>query len=114
MGRELIRQLTEDYALDEVLCIDNNESEMFFLEQQHSKDGKATFFIADVRDKIRMASLFKGVDAIFHAAAYKHVILCERSPPKEAIQTNIIGTANVIERNGISGENATRGQKTRL
>jgi FlaA1/EpsC-like NDP-sugar epimerase len=37
-----------------------------------------------------------GSDIVLHAAAYKHVDLCESSP-QEAILTNIIGTQNVIE-----------------
>ena len=37
----------------------------------------------------------KGVDIVFHTAAYKHVILCERSP-FEAVQTNIMGVHNII------------------
>ena len=96
VGRELVRQITEAFAPDEILCIDNNESEMFFLEQHHSKAGNVTFFIADIRDKARMVSLFKGIDVVFHTAAYKHVILCEHSP-MEAAQTNIMGTGNIIE-----------------
>lgn len=35
------------------------------------------------------------IDIVFHAAALKHVILCERSP-YEAVQTNIIGCENII------------------
>jgi FlaA1/EpsC-like NDP-sugar epimerase len=37
----------------------------------------------------------KHMDIVFHAAAFKHVILCERSP-FEAVQTNILGLQNVI------------------
>jgi FlaA1/EpsC-like NDP-sugar epimerase len=37
----------------------------------------------------------KGVDVVFHTAAFKHVILCERSP-LEAVQTNILGVQNVV------------------
>jgi FlaA1/EpsC-like NDP-sugar epimerase len=37
----------------------------------------------------------EGIDIILHAAALKHVILCEQSPG-EAVQTNILGTQNVI------------------
>ena len=33
---------------------------------------------------------------VFHTAAFKHVILCERSP-FEAVQTNIMGVNNIIE-----------------
>jgi FlaA1/EpsC-like NDP-sugar epimerase len=35
------------------------------------------------------------MDIVFHAAAFKHVILCERSP-FEAVQTNIVGLQNII------------------
>ena len=37
----------------------------------------------------------KGIDVVFHAAAFKHVFLCERSP-FEAVQTNIMGVNNLI------------------
>ena len=37
----------------------------------------------------------RGIDVVFHAAALKHVILCERSP-EQAVQTNIHGVQNVI------------------
>jgi len=37
----------------------------------------------------------KHLNIVFHAAAFKHVIFCERSP-FEAVQTNILGVQNVI------------------
>ena len=37
-----------------------------------------------------------GINLVFHTAAFKHVILCERSP-FEAVQTNIIGIQNIIQ-----------------
>ncbi len=36
------------------------------------------------------------MDILFHSAAYKHVVLCERSP-YEAVQTNILGVRNIID-----------------
>jgi FlaA1/EpsC-like NDP-sugar epimerase len=36
------------------------------------------------------------VDIVFHSAAFKHVILCERSP-FEAVQTNILGIQNIVD-----------------
>ena len=95
VGRELVKQLLEDHAVAELVCIDNNESELFFLEQRFVDKGNAHFFLADVRDHQKLSSIMKDVQIVFHTAAFKHVILCERSP-FEAVQTNILGVQNVI------------------
>jgi len=96
IGRELIRQLLNAYQLDELVAFDNNESELFFLEQKFAKFGNTHFFLADIRDKDKLCRITDGIDIIFHTAAFKHVILCERSP-LEAVQTNIIGVQNIID-----------------
>ncbi|MBN2062439.1 MAG: SDR family NAD(P)-dependent oxidoreductase [Deltaproteobacteria bacterium] len=95
IGRELVRQLAALTDSGELIGIDNNESELFFLEQRFSSKGNAGFFLADVRDGNKLCRVMDGVDLVFHTAAFKHVILCERSP-FEAVQTNIIGVQNVI------------------
>lgn len=94
VGGELVRQLLEDYAVRELVGLDNNESELFFMQQRYA-DFPAHFFLADVRDQQRLMRLFSDVDIVFHAAAFKHVVLCEVSP-FEAVQTNINGVQNVI------------------
>ncbi|WP_295396251.1 polysaccharide biosynthesis protein [uncultured Thiodictyon sp.] len=96
VGGELVRQLLEDYKVGELVGLDNNETEMFFLQQGHKDHDNAKFFLSSIRDRERLIELFKGVDTVFHAAAYKHVSLCEHSP-FDAVQTNIIGVKNVIE-----------------
>lgn len=96
IGSELVRQLLENgYKPAEVIGLDNNESGLFFLEQRFFSKNRANFFLADVRDRDKLCRKMQGVDVVFHAAAYKHIILCERSP-FEAVQTNIIGVQNVI------------------
>lgn len=95
VGRELVRQLLEEYAVTELVGIDNNESELFFLEQRFSKFSQASFYLADVRDRQKMTRKMEGIDVVFHTAAFKHVILCERSP-MEAVQTNILGVQNIV------------------
>jgi len=94
VGRELTRQVLEQYGAAELIGIDNNESELFFQEQRFL-DYPAHFFLADVRDVQKMTQKIAGMDIIFHTAAFKHVVLCERSP-FEAVQTNILGIQNVI------------------
>ena len=96
VGAELVRQLLENgYDPAEVIALDNNESELFFLEQRFLSDKRASFFLADIRDRDKLCRKMQGIHIIFHAAAFKHVILCERSP-FEAVQTNINGVQNVI------------------
>ena len=97
VGAELIRQLltSEQYSPEEVIGIDNNESQLFFLDQTWLDDPRARFFVADIRDRGELCRRMNGIDIVFHAAAYKHVILCERSPD-QAVQTNILGVQNVI------------------
>lgn len=94
VGQELTRQLLESSRTDELIGIDNNETELFFLEQRFMRPG-VHFFLADVRDRDKISRLMRGVNTVFHTAAFKHVSLCEKSP-FEAVQTNIIGVQNII------------------
>lgn len=95
VGCELIRQLLEDCEVGELVALDNNESELFFLEQRFSRFPNAHFFLGDIRDRDKLCRKMKQMEVVFHTAAFKHVILCERSP-FEAVQTNIVGVKNVI------------------
>ena len=54
------------------------------------------YFLGDVRDVDRLKRAFNGVDIVVHAAALKQVPATE-ADPFEAVQTNIMGTKNVIE-----------------
>ncbi len=56
---------------------------------------KLKFFIGDVRNIASVKNAMHGVDYIFHAAALKQVPSCEFFP-MEAVQTNVIGTDNVL------------------
>ena len=64
--------------------------------QQKFSDNRLRFLLGDVRDKDRLVRAMEGVDVVVHAAALKQIPLGEYNP-FEPIQTNIIGTKNVIE-----------------
>jgi FlaA1/EpsC-like NDP-sugar epimerase len=103
VGSELVRQLLKEYQVGELIGLDNNESELFFMEQRYFSY-PTKFVLADVRDRFKLFRQTQEVDILFHAAAFKHVILCERSP-FEAVQTNILGIQNVI---GAAKENKVK------
>ena len=98
IGKELVGQLLSNpnCAPIEVIGVDNNESQLFSLEQEYVEDNRTEFFYCDVRDFDDLDRRMRGVDTVFHLAALKHVVLCERSP-EQVVQTNILGVQNVIK-----------------
>jgi FlaA1/EpsC-like NDP-sugar epimerase len=95
VGKELLRQLLQNKP-EEIIGLDNNESELFFLHEEYRDHPEVQLYLGDIRDRDKLIRKSRGVDVILHAAAYKHVILCEQSP-RDAVQTNILGTQNVID-----------------
>ena len=66
------------------------------LQAKHPEAAKKVkFYIGDVRNPQSIKDAMPGVDYIFHAAALKQVPSCEFFP-MQAVQTNIIGTDNVL------------------
>lgn len=66
-------------------------------DMRHSiQDTKVKFYIGDVRDKRSVNNAMEKVDYIFHAAALKQVPSCEFFPI-EAVNTNVLGTQNMLE-----------------
>ncbi|WP_196780902.1 polysaccharide biosynthesis protein [Nocardioides sambongensis] len=59
-------------------------------------DPRVRFHIGDVRDRDSVDRAMRGAELVFHAAALKQVPSCEFFP-MEAVQTNVIGSHNVIE-----------------
>ena len=95
VGQELLRQVAAQGPM-EIIGIDNNETEIFFLSEEYRDRTHVRLYLGDVRDKDKLLRATEGVDVVLHAAALKHVILCERSP-RDPLQTNILGTQNVID-----------------
>jgi UDP-N-acetylglucosamine 4,6-dehydratase len=73
-----------------------DEHKQFELRHRLPDDPRLRFLIGDTRDLPRLRRAVEGAQAIFHTAAMKHVYSCEYNP-FEAVQTNIVGTQNLID-----------------
>lgn len=94
IGSEIVKQLLK-HNPKRVRVLDNSEVGHFNLKRK-IKSKHVRYLIGDVRNKERVMRACEGVDIVFHASALKHVDLCEYNP-FEAVQTNVIGTQNLIE-----------------
>jgi len=94
LGRALIPQLLV-YNPHSIRILSNNEYEIYSISQEIN-DIRVRPLIGDIRDRERMNRAVNGVDYIIHAAALKHVDLCEYNPI-EAVKTNILGSINIID-----------------
>ena len=99
IGSEISRQLSL-YNCKLIVLIDQAESPLYDLQQELIQKGVTNFvaIVSDVRDKFKISRIFKKYkpQRIFHAAAYKHVPLMEKSP-YEAIKVNVLGTKNLAD-----------------
>ena len=81
--------------LKEIRIFSRDEKKQDDMRKKYSND-KLKFYIGDVRDAHSVQEAMKGVDYVFHAAALKQVPSCEFFP-LQAVQTNVIGTGNVLD-----------------
>ena len=94
-NKVLDRFLEDDINLKEIRVFSRDEKKQEDMRIKYKND-KITFYIGDVRDYRSVDDAMDGVDYIFHAAALKQVPSCEFFPV-QAVQTNVIGTENVLE-----------------
>jgi len=94
IGLEITKKLLQ-FEVRSVLVGDNRETELAYW-MRNSSDDRLRFYFCDIRESNKVLEMLKDVDLVFHAAALKHVSVCE-SNPFEAVRTNVMGTENVIE-----------------
>jgi len=95
IGRKLLERVVK-LAPKQVIGLDNNESELFYLYDEYRNSAFVKLYTADLRDVREVESRIAGCEIVLHAAAVKHVFLCEESP-FAAIHANILGTQNIID-----------------
>jgi UDP-N-acetylglucosamine 4,6-dehydratase len=90
-----------DYALTHlnpkrIVIFSRDELKQYELRLRFTHDSRLRFFLGDIRDQHRLMRALHGIDYIVHAAALKQVDTAEYNP-FEYVQTNIVGSQNVIE-----------------
>jgi len=100
IGSELCRQIAR-LAPARLVLVGHGENSIFDIIHELRNDFPDVSFmpvIADVRDRNRVAAIFRAhrPHAVFHAAAHKHVPLMEENVI-EAITNNVFGTLNVVD-----------------
>ncbi len=95
-GKKFTRILLDEYNPKKVIIFSRDELKQHEMQVGGYNDPRLRYFIGDVRDRERLVRAMHGVDVVVHAAALKQVPACEYNP-MEAIKTNIMGTANVVE-----------------
>jgi len=96
IGSEIVRQSLNEGA-SKVVVFSRDEVKHFMMRKKFSNTRLETI-VGDVRDlsSIEQAFYRFNIDILYHAAAMKHVVMCEDFP-LEVVKTNILGTQNVVD-----------------
>ena len=100
IGSEMCRQICR-FSPSRLILIEQAENNLFDIENELRRawsNVEVVSYICDVYDRRRTMMLFatEKPDAVFHAAAHKHVPLMEANPC-EAIKNNVFGSKNVAD-----------------
>ena len=99
-GSFFVSNIINNYPnIKKIIVYSRDEFKQYIMKKKlenHKLFEKIRFFIGDVRDKDRLQIALRGVDIVIHAAALKQIDTAEYNPT-EFVNTNIIGTQNLIE-----------------
>jgi len=97
-GKKFTEVVLSRYQPRKLIIFSRDELKQFEMHETFSEDRYPCirYFIGDVRDRDRLYRAFDGVDIVVHAAALKQVPAAEYNPI-EAVKTNVLGAANVID-----------------
>lgn len=95
-GRAFVKIMLEKYKPHKIIIFSRDEWKQSEMAKEFGNQPSLRWFIGDVRDKERLMRAVHGVDYLIHAAALKQIPVCEYNP-FEAVRTNILGAANVVD-----------------
>lgn len=97
-GKQCVATILQGHEPERLVVFSRDELKQHEMAQVFGMDRHPAirYFIGDIRDSDRLHRAFEGIDYVIHAAALKQVPAAEYNP-LEAIKTNIMGAANVID-----------------
>ena len=95
-GKAFIQHAIDNLNPKRIVIFSRDELKQYEARQRFNDDSRLRWFIGDIRDQHRLIRAMHNIDYVVHAAALKQVDTAEYNP-FEYVQTNIIGTQNVIE-----------------
>ncbi len=95
-GRAFVKHALDRLNPRRIIVFSRDELKQWEVRQLFGDDPRLRFFLGDVRDRTRLLRAMHKVDYVVHAAALKQVDSGEYNP-WEFVQTNVVGSQNVIE-----------------
>jgi len=92
-GNAVLRRFL-DTDIAEIRILSRDELKQDNMRKQYN-NSKLKFYLGDVRDPSSLVEAMRNVDFVFQAAALKQVPSCEFYP-MQAVNTNVVGTDNVL------------------
>src|SRR5688572_7351181 len=92
IASELCRQvITSGDPYAKLTMVGLTESALYGLRRRLPADDRHEYVLGNVTNRTHMDDVLSGADIVIHAAAHKHVPICEENPC-EAIRNNVGGT----------------------
>ena len=95
-GKKFVELTLKNYSPKKLIVFSRDEFKQHQMATSGFDHEPMRYFIGDVRDKDRLYRALDGVDYVIHAAALKQIPACEYNPI-EAVKTNVLGAANLID-----------------
>jgi len=95
-GQKFVEVVLTKHNPKSIRVFDIRELAMVEMQRKFKGEGRVRFLIGDVRDKRRLHRAMNDIDVVVHAAALKHIDVCEYNPI-EAVKTNIESAIDIID-----------------
>ncbi|WP_030174380.1 UDP-N-acetylglucosamine 4,6-dehydratase (inverting) [Spirillospora albida] len=95
-GKAFVRHALDHLDPRRIVVFSRDELKQYEMRQKFDDDPRLRWFIGDIRDPVRLRRAMHGVDHVVHVAALKQVDTAEYNP-FEYVQTNVVGSHNVVD-----------------